>query len=970
MKYIIIILLVLFGLISSAQTVNQFIGAPNTIVTNRGNFYSDSVFRMPKRLVSPARLVDTGSIYWSISDSTINAWTGSQYLKFRPGRFVDTIYSLTDSTFRYTILGNPYTVKIIGKPGTSASGLNIYNGDSTLASNRTVTQSGRYLRFADGITYNQILGAKNTKQPDSTSTYILEEIKSPYSGTAAQGMLTYYRSFGQALQPPSRPNYPLIEGFNLNAGGGAAVAFVPAIGHSLEPHYLPDPLTPTTWFLEDHDIFVTAQGKQIRYRSITINANTNLITEYHIVQNADWRDTLAEAYFSIGRDQINKLATMSLFSKGSGAGLVITADSTNNLIQFQPVIANEDLQANQWRTITFPGNSFNSDGFITVQHNGPFNIQRTSAASIVNFLDGANIRAYINMSTATGDMNIWTQAGYSMNFIPNNTQAARFITTGSFMLNTTGTTTDETSRKLYVKGSVGINKDSVKLQTVYAARQLLAIDTLTGEVVRVSLGDTATIVRSPLLVLSGAGSVPDTITIAGLNGFGTAGQAIRVNATADGFEYFTMGGGSGTVTDFSFTDGSGFDGTVTNSTTTPTLALTTTLAQNSVPYIGASGALNEENTSFFYNPTNNALYVDSVRHLRTQSPILLGGVETSATLTLQSTTGVGATDAIIFKVGNNGATTAGTFNNGGQLLLGAGTASLPSLAIAVTNLGIFRSATNTLGISAAGNTFNFTSQTIAFGTWANGQDNAIVGTNAGAGTSNRAANHMQISSGVGTGNGAASEIRLSVGTTGGSGTSLNPLLQIMRVATTGIFLNQTPNGATTDSVLSINNTSVRKIVVPNIGNTDLTLSGNRQLAGGTNSLQLGTSGSKLSSLTVNSSGNISMITDGRIFLYGNITYQTVNHNTDANLTVPDNTAIVELSSGSLTADRTITLPTAATQGQVITIAVRVTGSSNHYVLSAAVPDIKTGTTFTQLEYGTTYDFMVNSSVAWMLIRKY
>lgn len=39
---------------------------------------------------------------------------------------------------------------------------------------------------------------------------------------------------------------------------------------------------------------------------------------------------------------------------------------------------------------------------------------------------------------------------------------------------------------------------------------------------------------------------------------------------------------SGTVTSFAFTDGSGFDGTVTNSTTTPTLALTTTVTDNQV----------------------------------------------------------------------------------------------------------------------------------------------------------------------------------------------------------------------------------------------------------------------------------------------------------------------------------------------------------------------------------------------------
>lgn len=67
------------------------------------------------------------------------------------------------------------------------------------------------------------------------------------------------------------------------------------------------------------------------------------------------------------------------------------------------------------------------------------------------------------------------------------------------------------------------------------------------------------------------------------------------------------GGGGGSVTNFVFTDGSGFDGTVTSSTSTPTLALTTSLTAGSVPIIGASGALTEDNANFFFDNTNNRL---------------------------------------------------------------------------------------------------------------------------------------------------------------------------------------------------------------------------------------------------------------------------------------------------------------------------------------------------------------------------
>lgn len=68
---------------------------------------------------------------------------------------------------------------------------------------------------------------------------------------------------------------------------------------------------------------------------------------------------------------------------------------------------------------------------------------------------------------------------------------------------------------------------------------------------------------------------------------------------------------SGTVTNFIFTDSNGFDGTVTNSTTTPTLSLTTSLTQNSVPFIGASGALTEDNTNLTYTTGSKRLQVGS-----------------------------------------------------------------------------------------------------------------------------------------------------------------------------------------------------------------------------------------------------------------------------------------------------------------------------------------------------------------------
>ena len=68
-------------------------------------------------------------------------------------------------------------------------------------------------------------------------------------------------------------------------------------------------------------------------------------------------------------------------------------------------------------------------------------------------------------------------------------------------------------------------------------------------------------------------------------------------------------------------------------------------------------------------------------------PLVIGGTTASSTLTLQSTSGVGTSDAISFKVGNNGATTAMTINTSGNV--GIGTTS-PSRKLEVGSLGAFR----------------------------------------------------------------------------------------------------------------------------------------------------------------------------------------------------------------------------------------------------------------------------------------
>lgn len=143
---------------------------------------------------------------------------------------------------------------------------------------------------------------------------------------------------------------------------------------------------------------------------------------------------------------------------------------------------------------------------------------------------------------------------------------------------------------------------------------------------------------------------------------------------------------------------------------------------------------------------------------------------------------------------------------------------------------------------------------------------------------------------------------------------------------------------------------------------DGTLPATRSVSGAGNSLNLGLIGSQL--------GLFSIYSNSRTVLNSGITYGTDATNTDANYTVPANKIIAELTDVPLSTGRTLTLPTAATNGQTVTLVMRYSAGSNKYSLSSAVTDNATGTTFTQLDWGVTYDFMVDQALAWRLIRKY
>jgi len=121
------------------------------------------------------------------------------------------------------------------------------------------------------------------------------------------------------------------------------------------------------------------------------------------------------------------------------------------------------------------------------------------------------------------------------------------------------------------------------------------------------------------------------------------------------------------------------------------------------------------------------------------SPLLIGGTAVSSTLILKSTSGVGSSDAIIFQVGNNGATEAGRFNTSGFLGINNASPGYQLDLSTATNGTVFRAG------STSGATINVF----------NGEGHFTSGATLSTGGSWTARN--------GAGSGTAADINLSAG---------------------------------------------------------------------------------------------------------------------------------------------------------------------------------------------------------------
>lgn len=253
--------------------------------------------------------------------------------------------------------GSGNVIKMGGWPGTGGlvTGLNIYNNDSTLSSDRTITQAGKYLRFQENSNnYTQYNGALQTIQTDSASIpFYTKIIKSPYAGTPADGMVSWYEGLGFGDQTPGRPNYPYMMGWNLAPGGSAVVSGLPAIGMSFEPHYLPDGTSPTLWLQEMHRFYIQPDGTQRRLESWTINTRDNNWNYYMTTPAFEIRDTFGIAHVSASTaSSTDRTSVFQLKSGNERTNTQFVSNGTEKLLTIHSVDTAQ-LQFTDWDNIDF-----------------------------------------------------------------------------------------------------------------------------------------------------------------------------------------------------------------------------------------------------------------------------------------------------------------------------------------------------------------------------------------------------------------------------------------------------------------------------------------------------------------------------------------------------------------------------------------------------------------------------------------
>jgi hypothetical protein len=219
-----------------------------------------------------------------------------------------------------------------------------------------------------------------------------------------------------------------------------------------------------------------------------------------------------------------------------------------------------------------------------------------------------------------------------------------------------------------VTGVLGYSNGGTGFST-YATGDLVYASA-TNTLSKLSIGSNGTVLSSNGTTLSWAAAGTGTVTSVGL-GFSTGAANILSNSgttspiTSSGTYTLAVAGTSGGIPYFSSS----------NAWTSSAV-----LAANAIVVGGGAGVApltvttnSTILTAIGSAPTGTGSIVLSTAPTfatSITSPAVYGGTGTASTLTLQSTTGVGATDSVVIKVGNNGGTTALTAASSGTVTIG------------------------------------------------------------------------------------------------------------------------------------------------------------------------------------------------------------------------------------------------------------------------------------------------------------
>ncbi len=226
----------------------------------------------------------------------------------------------------------------------------------------------------------------------------------------------------------------------------------------------------------------------------TINASGGGVTDGDkgdiTVTGATWTiDNQAVTYAKIQNVTDARLLGRSAGSAGSAQEITVSSDMSL-AAGVLGVGSNVPLKNG---TNTFTGTNTFSTNDVTFNNVSPLITGTTAALKYTDQNDGRSLSVLYNTRKFTftaqqGDFSFRTPVIFDLS-APND--ALSLHSTGTVRINTAGTGTDIASRKLYVNGSVGFNKDSLTTVTSITSENFALVDNTTGQVKKVTLANVA-----------------------------------------------------------------------------------------------------------------------------------------------------------------------------------------------------------------------------------------------------------------------------------------------------------------------------------------------------------------------------------------------------------------------------------------------------------------------------------------------